>query len=216
MNSKSFVACALVAVLALTLVPAIADDSEGAGTAYVNNQGQYTGFDSMNGGTLTFTVNNYSGGTFTMDVTVEENGNVVGSETVTVPAGESSYQVSVAMNGFTSVGTHSVTVYMTVISGNVSLDHDSFSATIVVDQNILNNWLTYVVIIIVVIVVVVFVYLKMRDTPKKTPDMTFEQLEEQRKAEMAAKSEAKKPSKDSGPSTERQRYLANKNKNKKE
>ncbi len=210
MNSKQIVALAFVAVLALALVPAAAGDSD-ASTAYVSNDSSYGGFDSMNGGTLTFTVNNRSGGSFTMDVAVYEGSNLVGSTTAAIAAGDSSAQVSVDMGGFTSVGTHTVTVSMSVVSGsNVTLDHTSFTATIVVDQNILNNWVTYAVIIIVAIVIIAFVYLKMRDTPKKQPDMTFEQLEEQRKAEMAAKSEKK--SKNSGTSTERQRYLASKNK----
>lgn len=202
-------AIAIVAMLALAIVPAIGDDADAV--ASIDTPSGAFEFDNMNGGTLTFTVVNPSGSpSFTMDVSVKENDKEVASATdVYIPAGESTV-VSIDMGDFKSVGTHTLKVVCTTSPAG-QLENEKFTVTVEVSKNLLSNWVTYAVIVIVIIVVAAFVYLKIRDSPKKKADMTFEQLEEQRKAEMASKGEKKK-AKEAAPTTERQRYLANKKK----
>lgn len=203
MKSK-YIALVAVVVLALAVVPFA--DADGA---YIEKQDTVR-FDNMSGGTLTFTVDNTGAGasSFTMDVSVTENGREVASATgISVPAGEKT-KVSIGMGDFKSVGTHSLRV---VCTADGYLENPSFGVTVEVSKNLLSDWITYVVILIVVIVVAAFAYLKIRDAPKKKTEMTFEQLEAERKAEMSAKGEKKK-AKESAPTTERQRYLADKKK----
>ncbi len=166
----------------------------------------------MNGGTLTFGVDNQKGGSFVMDVVVlDESKNEVASKNgINIPAGEKT-EVSIKMSDFKSVGTHTLTIVCTPESQFPPMQNTN-TVTVEVTKNLLSNWVTYVVIIIVIIVVAVFVYLKIRDSPKKKVDMTFEQLEEQRKAEMATKGDKKRKTKEAAPTTERQRYLADKKK----
>ena len=203
MKSK-YIALVAVVVLALAVVPF--GDADGA---YIEKDDTFK-FDNMSGGTLRFTVVNIGAGasTFTMDVSVTENNKVVASvEGISIPAGERT-EVSIKMSDFKSVGTHTLNV---VCTADGYLENPSFNVTVEVSKNLLSDWVTYVVIIIVIIVVAVFAYLKIRDAPKKKTEMTFEQLEAERKAEMSAKGEKKK-AKEAAPTTERQRYLANKKK----
>ncbi|MDO5853915.1 MAG: hypothetical protein Q4Q62_07765 [Thermoplasmata archaeon] len=211
MKARTVAAAVIVALLAVALVPCAMDDSDAASTANIgDNKASYT-FDSRDGGSITFTIEN-EGSAFTINVTVKNSsGSTVGSASDVAIAATSTTTVTVNMSGFTSVGTHNVTVNIEVASGSASLNATSFSTQIVVNQNILTNWVTYVVLIVIIIVIAVLVYLRIRDSPKNKTEMTFEQLEEQRKAEMAAKSDKKK-AKEPAPTTERQRYLANKKK----
>ncbi len=203
MKSK-YIALIAVVVLAIAVVPF--GDADGA---YIEKDDSFK-FDNMSGGTLKFTVVNTGAGasTFTMDVSVTENGKEVASaEGISIPGGERT-EVSIDMGDFKSVGTHTLKVVCTT---DGYLENPSFNVTVVVEKNLLSDWLTYVVILIVIIVVAIFAYLKIRDSPKKKTEMTFEQLEAERKAEMSAKGEKKK-AKEAAPTTERQRYLANKKK----
>lgn len=201
-------AVAVMAMLILTIVPAIGDDADAI--AYIDSPDGTFEFDNMSGGTLKFSINNLNGGSFMMDVVVKEGNREVGSEVgISIPAGEVT-EVSVGMGGFKSVGTHTLTIVCTP-EEQFPTGQNTITVTVEVSKNILSNWVTYIVIAIVIIVIAVFVYLKVRDSPKKKTEMTFEQLEEQRKAEMSSKSEKKK-AKESAPTTERQRYLAGKKK----
>lgn len=198
---------AIVALLAAVAVPVCVEDSNAI--AYLDTPDAQE-FDNMSGGTLKFTVNNTRGGSFEMDVSVFEDGKEVASEKgIQIPANQKT-EISVDMSDFTSVGTHTLTVKCTPEG---QFEKSEFTVTVDVKKNLLSDWITYVVILIVVIVIAVFAYLKIRDSPKKKTEMTFEQLEEQRKAEMATKTEKKKV-KEAAPTTERQRYLADKKKKK--
>ena len=201
---------AIVALLAAVAVPVCADDSDALASLDTPDSFE---FDNMSGGTLKFVVNNTRGGSFEMDVSVLEDGKEVASEKgIQIPASQKT-EVSVDMSDFTSVGTHTLTVKCTPENQFENPKLSQFTITVEVKENLLSNWMTYVVILIVVIVIAVFAYLKIRDSPKKKTEMTFEQLEEQRKAEMATKTEKKKV-KEAAPTTERQRYLADKKKKK--
>lgn len=210
------IAVLIVALLAVAMVPLAADDADA--TAVINNGGDDLRweFDNMDGGYIAFSVNNLDG-SFTMDVTVYENynsstgtGNVVGSlEGIRVAAGTVT-EVTVDMPGFTSVGTHTLTVVCTP-EGQFGTNQNLFTVTVEVTKNLLSNWVTYAVIIIVVIVIAIFAYLKIRDSPKKKVEMTFEELEAQRKAEMAERAEKKQRKEKPAPSsTERKRYIGSK------
>ena len=207
MKTGYVAAIAVLAMLALAVVPAIGEDADA--TAYLDTTNNYFEFDNMNGGTLTFGVDNLKGGSFVMDVVVKEGDREVASKNgINIPAGEKT-EVSIKMSDFKSVGTHTLTIECAPES---QFEKNTMTVTVEVTKNLLSNWVTYVVIIIVIIVVAVFVYLKIRDSPKKKVDMTFEQLEEQRKAEMATKGDKKRKTKEAAPTTERQRYLADKKK----
>lgn len=207
MKTGYVAAIAVLAMLALAVVPAIGEDADA--TAYLDTSNDYFEFDNMNGGTLTFGVDNLKGGSFVMDVVVKEGDREVASKNgINIPAGEKT-EVSIKMSDFKSVGTHTLTIECAPES---QFEKNTMTVTVEVTKNLLSNWVTYVVIVIVIIVVAVFVYLKIRDSPKKKVDMTFEQLEEQRKAEMATKGDKKRKTKEAAPTTERQRYLADKKK----
>lgn len=209
MKTGYVAAIAVLAMLALAVVPAIGEDADA--TAHLDTTNNYFEFDNMNGGTLTFGVDNLGGGSFVMDVVVKEGDREVASKSgINIPAGEKT-EVSIKMSDFKSVGTHTLTIVCTPESQFPPMQNTN-TVTVEVTKNLLSNWVTYVVIIIVIIVVAVFIYLKIRDSPKKKVDMTFEQLEEQRKAEMATKGDKKRKTKEAAPTTERQRYLADKKK----
>ena len=207
MKTGYVAAIAVLAMLALAVVPAIGEDADAI--TYLDTTKDHFEFDNMNGGTLTFGVDNQKGGSFVMDVVVKEGDREVASKNgINIPAGEKT-EVSIKMSDFKSVGTHTLTIECAPES---QFEKNTMTVTVEVTKNLLSNWVTYVVIIIVIIVVAVFVYLKIRDSPKKKVDMTFEQLEEQRKAEMATKGDKKRKTKEAAPTTERQRYLADKKK----
>lgn len=209
MKTGYVAAIAVLAMLALAVVPAIGEDADAI--TYLDTTKDHFEFDNMNGGTLTFGVDNLKGGSFVMDVVVKEGDREVASKSgINIPAGEKT-EVSIKMSDFKSVGTHTLTIECAPES---QFEKNTMTVTVEVTKNLLSNWVTYVVIIIVIIVVAVFVYLKIRDSPKKKVDMTFEQLEEQRKAEMATKGDKKRKTKEAAPTTERQRYLADKKKKK--
>ena len=207
MKTGYVAAIAVLAMLALAVVPAIGEDADAI--TYLDTTKDHFEFDNMNGGTLTFGVDNLKGGSFVMDVVVKEGDREVASKNgINIPAGEKT-EVSIKMSDFKSVGPHTLTIECAPES---QFEKNTMTVTVEVTKNLLSNWVTYVVIIIVIIVVAVFVYLKIRDSPKKKVDMTFEQLEEQRKAEMATKGDKKRKTKEAAPTTERQRYLADKKK----
>lgn len=207
MKTGYVAAIAVLAMLALAVVPTIGEDADAI--TYLDTTKDHFEFDNMNGGTLTFGVDNLKGGSFVMDVVVKEGDREVASKNgINIPAGEKT-EVSIKMSDFKSVGTHTLTIECAPES---QFEKNTMTVTVEVTKNLLSNWVTYVMIIIVIIVVAVFVYLKIRDSPKKKVDMTFEQLEEQRKAEMATKGDKKRKTKEAAPTTERQRYLADKKK----
>lgn len=203
----SNIAFAVFAVLTLTIVPLAIADSDAAS---LNNDVTTFTFKNDEGGTLTFTIDNSGGSRFTADIAVTENGRTVATTSQEIEA-KKVVEVSVPMKDFRSVGTHTVVVTVAPAS-QFSAGLNEFTATIVVEKSLLSNWVTYLVIALVVIVIAVFAILKFRDQPKKKAEMTFEQLEEERKAQMAAKASGEKKAEKKAPSTERQRYLASKNK----
>ena len=197
--------------VALLLVVLAVPMSESDADLTITDTGSDAKFDTFNGGSLSFVVNN-TADACTIDVTVKNGSKVVATADDYPIAAEGKTTVTVNMKDFTTAGTYDLVVTCESDSGNTFPDgRNNFNVHVVVEKNVLSNWTTYVVIIVAVIAIAIIVFIKMRETPKKKPDMTFEQLEEERKAKMASKAE-KKASKDVAPSTERKKYLASKNK----
>ncbi len=197
---------ALAVLLAVLAVPAFESDAE----LSVTDTGSDAKFDTFNGGSLHFKVKNTSEEGCTIDVTVKDGDKTVGSATGYKIAASGTTEVVVNMKDFTTAGTYNLDVYcVSDDSGNKFDETGHFTVHVVVEKNVLSNWTTYDVIIVAIIAVAIVVFIKIRETPKKKNAMTFEQLEEERKAKMA-----KKSSKNDGPapSTERKRYLSEKNK----
>lgn len=206
MNMKAAIV-AILAVLAVVCALPAAD------ALSISGNPDTVEFDNMNGGTISFDVINNSTGDSKITVTVTENGNKVFEDeydvAVATEDGPSTTTIDVVMGDFTVTGNHNLTVTCTP-ADSFDVGQNSFNVNVVVTENILSSWTTYVVIAIAIIVVAILVYLKMRDTPKEKNTMTFEELEAQRKAEAAQKSEMKANKKASGTSTERKRYTGRK------
>ena len=196
---------ALAVLLAVLAVPAFESDAE----LSVTDTGSDVKFDTFNGGSLHFKVKNTSEEGCTIDVTVKNGDKTVGSAADYKIAASGTTEVVVNMKDFTTAGTYNLDVdCVSNDSGNKFDGTGHFTVHVVVEKNVLSNWTTYVVIIVAIIAVAIVVFIKIRETPKKKNAMTFEQLEEERKAKMAKKASKNEPA----PSTERKRYLSEKNK----
>ncbi len=196
MNNKITAAIAL-AVLALMIVPVFAEDSDAAEIR--KNDNSYT--INSDGGSISFEV--YTSTTIekmTVEV-VTSSGDVLVRDSVDLPGGETT-KVTVYIGGMRA-GDYNITVICE--SAYFANGQNSFNANLRVNTSIWASWTTWIVIIVIVIVIAILIYFRMRNTARREPEMTFEELEDQRKAEMAAKG-AKKSGQSSG-STERQRYL---------
>ncbi len=197
---------ALAVLLAVLVVPAFESDAE----LSVTDIGSDAKFDTFNGGSIRFEVMNTSDSDCTIDVEVKNGNKTVGSAKGYPVKADGTTEVVVDMKGFTTAGSYNLDVYCTSNDQGNRFDVSGhFTVHVVVEKNVLSNWTTYVVIIVAIIAVAIIIFIKVRETPKKKTEMTFEQLEEERKAKMA-----KKSSKNDGPapSTERKRYLSEKNK----
>ncbi|MBO4568844.1 MAG: hypothetical protein J5674_02520 [Candidatus Methanomethylophilaceae archaeon] len=197
---------ALAALLAVLAVPAFESDAE----LSVTDTGSDAKFDTFNGGSIHFKVRNTSDTDCTIDVVVKNGDKTVGTATDYPVKADGITEVTVDMKSFTTAGSYNLDVYCTSDDqGNKFDGTGHFTVYVTVEKNVLSNWTTYVVIIVAVIAVAIIIYIKIRETPKKKNEMTFEQLEEERKAKMAKKSSKKD---EPAPSTERKRYLSEKNK----
>ena len=199
MNAKQIIAFGAVMLFVVCLLPAVDAD-----TSITDSPRGTIEFDSMNGGDITFTVD--SDTSFEMQVSVinESGGATVYTGTYQIHSGEN--VVTIHFEGL-GEGDYYLNVVCSGPSGEFN-GPNSFHVNVHVNQNILSNWATYVVIIVVVIVIAIFAYLKLRDNPKDKPQMTFEELEAQRKAEMAEKAEKRqKKEKPASTGTERKRYI---------
>ena len=197
---------ALSVLLAVLAVPAFESDAD----LSVTDTGSDAKFDTFNGGSLHFKVKNTSETGCTIDVTVKNGDKTVGTANGYVIEADGITEVVVGMKDFTTAGAYNLDVYcVSNDSGNKFDNTGHFTVHVVVEKNVLSNWTTYVVIIVAIIAVAIIVFIKIRETPKKKNAMTFEQLEAERKAKAAQKATK---SNTPAPSTERKRYLSEKNK----
>ena len=169
---------AMVAVVALLAVVCVLPAADAA--YFSGDMPDRIEIDDNDTATITFSI--YSDSNFTTTITVTEGGREIMTTERDISVGTNTIQIQISD---LSIGTHNLRVECTP-AGEFD-GFNGFNVTVVVDQSLLSNWVTYVVIIIVVIVIAIFAYLKIRDTPKSKPQMTFEELEAQRKAESSEK-----------------------------
>ena len=203
MKAVKYVTLALVVAALACMVPMAESDADNRITIEDYDRDPF--FDNMNGGSLHFYLSN-SGSALDVTgiVTIKETGKVIGTATHTVPAANAeNYDFVIGMGGYKSVGEHQIMVVFTDSEGNELASKDMI---INVNENIMSNWTTFVVIIVVIIIIAIVIFMKMRDNQGKkvANTMTFEELEAQRKADMAAKSEKKAVKQPT--STERRKY----------
>ena len=211
---------AMVAVVALLAVVCVLPAADAA--YFSGDMPDRIEIDDNDTATIAFSV--YSDSNFPATITVTEGDRKITTIEQDITVGTNTIQIQISD---LSIGTHNLRIECTP-AGEFD-GFNGFNVTVVVDQSLLSNWVTYVVIIVVVIVIAIFAYLKIRDTPKSKPQMTFEELEAQRKAEpkeqalkmtfeeLDAQKKAEKAAKAEKKSTgltERERYLAEKRKKK--
>ena len=194
MKATMLVAAALVA--ALCIIPVAGVDGE----TTISDRGY--DLDDLNGGKIWFDLFNDTKA-FEAEITVAEDSKVLYNGTQTIAYGEQ--RITIELPNLKSAGNHDLVVTMEPAD---QFRFAEFNMTVTVDENILSNWTTYVVVIVAIIAIAVIVYLKMRDAPKKENTMTFEELEAQRKAAMAEKGSRKEAKK--AVTTERKRYSGKK------
>ena len=192
---------AMVAVVALLAVVCVLPAADAA--YFSGDMPDRIEIDDNDAATIAFSV--YSDSNFPATITVTEGDRKITTIEQDITVGTNTIQIQISD---LSIGTHNLRIECTP-AGEFD-GFNGFNVTVVVDQSLLSNWVTYVVIIVVVIVIAIFAYLKIRDTPKSKPQMTFEELEAQRKAEMAEKADKKKKPSSSEKSSEKKRYVAEK------
>ena len=206
----AYAAIAAVAILAAAfcLVPMAESDAEASCSI---GAPEASGFDTMNGGSITIKVNHNS---FEFDlhiVVTDSDSSYKYDEWQTVEKGDGS--IKIKMSGLDSAGTHHVTIKLTPKDGSgATLTWTTQNMTIKVGSNPLSNWTTYAIIVVAIVLIAIVAYVFIRgSTEKKSKEqtMTFEQLEAERKAEMAAKAD-KKGTQPKASSTERKKYKAGK------
>lgn len=205
-HMKAVLALVVMFVAVFGMIPVGVSDAD---ITLTNNPNSAT-FDSMNGGSFSFKLIN-TGNAGEVEVTVTEGSETVYSKVHSIEGDGAENVIDVSMGGFTSVGKHQVTVTCKSLSGEPFTGKSTFTMQIVVNENVLTSWTTYVVIAVVIIVIAILIYMKVRDKPKADNTMTFEELEAQRKLEMSQKAD-RKSKKNNAASTERKRYLAEKKK----
>ncbi len=203
---------AVMAVLALAVIPLLAVDSS---DATVTRQGQwdYSGFTDNDAGTLKVTLVNDSAAATEIKLMVYETGNhdnVYTTKTVTVPANtENNGELAVELSWkFGSSGTKYVDVWAYNTTDDTRIDNpllDEDSVKIDVSHSIWKNTVTYVVIVIIAIVVIIVLVMYIRSTKKTKSDTTmsektFTNLHREKVGKKAATAE-KKEYKSSGNKT---------------
>ena len=174
---------AMVAVVALLAVVCVLPAADAA--YFSGDMPDRIEIDDNDTATITFSV--YSDSNFPATITVTDGNNVIRTIEQDITVGTNTIQIQISD---LSIGTHNLRVECTP-AGEFD-GFNGFNVTVVVDQSLLSNWVTYVVII------------------ESKPQMTFEELEAQRKAEMAEKADKKKKPSSSEKSSEKKRYVAEK------
>jgi nitric oxide reductase large subunit len=171
---------AVMAVLALAVIPLLAVDSS---DATVTRQGQwdYSGFTDNDSGRLKVTLVNDAPDAVEIKLMVYETGNhdnVYTTKTVTVPGnGTDEGKLAVELSWkFGSSGTKYVDVWAYNAADDSKIDNpllNEDNVKIEVSHSIWKNSVTYIVIAIIVIIVIIVLVMYIRSTKKTKADTTM-------------------------------------------
>ena len=186
MSGKKGIVFLLAALMALVTASAVVSDGSDASPGMAT--GSAGEFKDGKDGTITFLVNNDTGGeieaTFKVyvdiaygDITESTAANV--TMTQTLADGQNTVKISFSM------GDGDPTVTVTASSDDATFDAGAnhFTLNISVAKSIWSNVTTYLALIAIVLIVVIAAFYYIRTKPKAAPSTTFTELEEKKKAE---------------------------------
>ena len=186
MSGKKGIVFLLVALMALVTASAVVSDGSDASPGMAT--GSAGEFKDGKDGTITFLVNNDTGGeieaTFKVyvdiaygDITESTAANV--TMTQTLADGQNTVKISFSMGD----GDHTVTVTASSDDATFDAGANHFTLNISVAKSIWSNVTTYLALIAIVLIVIIAAFYYIRTKPKAAPSTTFTELEEKKKAE---------------------------------
>lgn len=186
MSGKKGIVFLLAALMALVTASAVISDGSDASPGMAT--GSAGEFKDGKDGTITFLVNNDTGGeieaTFKVyvdiaygDITESTAANV--TMTQTLADGQNTVKISFSMGD----GDHTVTVTASSDDATFDAGANHFTLNISVAKSIWSNVTTYLALIAIVLIVIIAAFYYIRTKPKAAPSTTFTELEEKKKAE---------------------------------
>ena len=186
MSGKKGIVFLLAALMALVTASAVVSDGSDASPGMAT--GSAGAFKDGKDGTITFLVNNDTGGeieaTFKVyvdiaygDITESTAANV--TMTQTLADGQNTVKISFSMGD----GDHTVTVTASSDDATFDAGANHFTLNISVAKSIWSNVTTYLALIAIVLIVIIAAFYYIRTKPKAAPSTTFTELEEKKKAE---------------------------------
>ena len=186
MSGKKGIVFLLTALMALVTASAVVSDGSDASPGMAT--GSAGEFKDGKDGTITFLVNNDTGGeieaTFKVyvdiaygDITESTAANV--TMTQTLADGQNTVKISFSMGD----GDHTVTVTASSDDATFDAGANHFTLNISVAKSIWSNVTTYLALIAIVLIVIIAAFYYIRTKPKAAPSTTFTELEEKKKAE---------------------------------
>ena len=186
MSGKKGIVFLLAALMALVTASAVVSDGSDASPGMAT--GSAGEFKDGKDGTITFLVNNDTGGeieaTFKVyvdiaygDITESTAANV--TMTQTLADGQNTVKISFSMGD----GDHTVTVTASSDDATFDAGANHFTLNISVAKSIWSNVTTSLALIAIVLIVVIAAFYYIRTKPKAAPSTTFTELEEKKKAE---------------------------------
>ena len=186
MSGKKGIVFLLAALMALVTASAVVSDGSDASPGMAT--GSAVEFKDGKDGTITFLVNNDTGGeieaTFKVyvdiaygDITESTAANV--TMTQTLADGQNTVKISFSMGD----GDHTVTVTASSDDATFDAGANHFTLNISVAKSIWSNVTTYLALIAIVLIVIIAAFYYIRTKPKAAPSTTFTELEEKKKAE---------------------------------
>lgn len=185
MSGKKGIVFLLAALMALVTASAVVSDGSDASPGMAT--GSAGEFKDGKDGTITFLVNNDTGGeieaTFKVYVDIAY-GDITESTaaktmTQTLADGQNTVKISFSMGD----GDHTVTVTASSDDATFDAGANHFTLNISVAKSIWSNVTTYLALIAIVLIVIIAAFYYIRTKPKAAPSTTFTELEEKKKAE---------------------------------
>ena len=186
MSGKKGIVFLLAALMALVTASAVVSDGSDASPGIAT--GSAGEFKDGKDGTITFLVNNDTGGEIeaTIKVYVDiaygdttESTAAKVTMTQTLADGQNTVKISFSMGD----GDHTVTVTASSDDATFDAGANHFTLNISVAKSIWSNVTTYLALIAIVLIVIIAAFYYIRTKPKAAPSTTFTELEEKKKAE---------------------------------